>query len=132
MIATAPAHTRYASPSHSPFDGKLYQYHGMTVLDADGQVAGQIDWIWSDESGTYLGIGLRWLRGTSHAVPVDDLRIDRVSGTVQVAYTKAQMVHAPRFSITGPLGAKGRAAIRAHYSPSLHTLPAMLANRRAA
>jgi hypothetical protein len=99
--------------------GKLYRFHGMPVVDVNGETVGQIDWIWSDDTsgrGTHLGVQLRWLRGTARAVPAGDLLLDPRTSTIQVAYRKDQIKRAPRFAIDRSLSADHQRAISAHYS----------------
>jgi hypothetical protein len=108
------------APSRTALVGKLYQFHGFRVLDADDQPVGIVDWIWPDEAsgqGDVIGVQLRWLRGTARAVPADGVQIDRQSATIRVAYRKDQIKRSPRFTIDRALTADQKRSIRSHYSP---------------
>jgi hypothetical protein len=98
--------------------GKMYRFHSFRVLDCNGEDVGLVDWIWSNEArdqGEFIGVQLRWLRGTARAVPANDIRIDLPTSTVRVAYTKEQITSAPRFSIDRDLTAFQKWAAHSHY-----------------
>jgi len=106
-------------------NGALYWLHGFRVLDADGESVGLIDWIWADEvsgHGQFIGVRLRWLRGTALAMPVDGMRIDHHSSTVRVAYTTKQIKQGRRCSIDRALSEAQQCDIRTHYAPAQATV----------
>jgi hypothetical protein len=114
------------APSGPALTGKLYQFHSFRVLDADDRPVGIVDWIWSDDAGSageFIGVQLRWLRGTARAVPADRVQIDRQSATVRVAYGKDQIRQAPRFAIDRALTVEQKRSIRSHYRPSPSVVP---------
>jgi hypothetical protein len=124
MTSRAAGWTDTRSPS--TLTGKLYQFHGFRVLDADGQSVGIVDWIWSDHAGApgeFLGVHLRWLRGTARAVPAEGAQLDRRNATIRVAYRKDQIRRAPRFAIDRALNAEQKRSIRSHYRPSPAFVP---------
>lgn len=97
---------------------KPYQLHGLRLLDADGRKVGYVDWFWTDDGSIgsgYVGVRLRWLRGTAIAVPALGMHADSTSSTVRVAYKREQIVRAGRFSVTRALGEAEKRSIHAHY-----------------
>lgn len=111
------SHARAHHEAHA-LTGRLYRYHGLRVLDVDGAAVGQIDWVWSDgESGhgTFIGVKLRWLRGTARAVPVQDVEIDMAARTIRLPYRKEQINRAPHCAINRALTGGQKYSIRAHY-----------------
>ncbi|MDQ2743436.1 MAG: PRC-barrel domain-containing protein [Chloroflexota bacterium] len=112
---------------NATLDTTLYRLHGFRVLDVDGESVGQIDWIWADEvsgHGQFIGVRLRWLRGTALAVPIDGMRIDNHTSTVRVANTRKQIKQAGRCSIDRTLTEVQKCAIHAHYAPAPATVAA--------
>lgn len=98
--------------------GKLYRFHGFRVLDVYGERVGFIDWIWADDTGSvgaFLGVQLRWLRGTARAVPASEAQIDPQTSTVRLAWSKEQIKRAPRFSIDRHLTSDQKRSIRFHF-----------------
>lgn len=115
-------------------DDALYQFHGFRVVDANGQSLGLIDWVWADAvsgHGEFIGVRLRWLRGTVLAIPTAGVRIDRQTSTVQVAYIRKQIKQARRCSIDRPLAEAVKCDIRAHYAPAHVTVAAPVRNQAA-
>jgi hypothetical protein len=113
------------TPSGGALAGPLYQFHGFRVLDPDDQPVGIVDWIWSEDGDGrhhFIGVQLRWLRGTARAVPADGVRIDRENSTIRVAYRKEQIKRAPRFAINRVLTAEQGSRVRSHYRRSETTV----------
>jgi hypothetical protein len=108
-------------PAWESLTGKLYRFHSFRVVDLDDQAVGLVDWIWSDPTtgqGEFLGVQLRWLRGTARAIPAHDVQIDPESSAVRVAYHREQIKRAPRFSIDREISADQKRDIYAHYRPA--------------
>ncbi|GAC1321231.1 MAG: hypothetical protein NVSMB22_06520 [Chloroflexota bacterium] len=98
--------------------GRLYQFHGYRVVDATGESIGLVDWIWPCEPGDpgeFVGVHLRWLRGTARAIPACDLHVDTRTSTIRVATVKDHIKRAPRYAIDRPLTAGERNSIYRHY-----------------
>lgn len=125
--------TGYPQPD-TALDDQLYRFHGWRVLDVDGRSVGLIDWIWADAMsghGQFVGVRLRWLRGTALAMPIDGMRIDSHTSTVQVAYTRKQIKQARRCSIDRPLAEAEQCDIRVHYAPAIVTVAGAARNQAA-
>ena len=100
--------------------GKLYRFHSFRVLDVDGKPVGLVDWIWSDEAsgqGEFIGVQLRWLRGTARAVPTRGTQVDTRTSTVRLAYRKDQIKRAARFSIDREITADQKHGIYSYFHP---------------
>ncbi|HEY8685793.1 MAG TPA: PRC-barrel domain-containing protein [Chloroflexota bacterium] len=117
-----------AAPKRGSFTSEAYRLHSFQVLDANGEKVGIVDWIWTDLQtgrGEFLGVNLRWLRGTTRAIPTFGAEIDHETATIQVAYTAAQIKRARRFKIDRALTVREKRRIYFSYQlePSaLHNL----------
>ena len=110
-----------ALPAWVSLTSKLYRFHSFRVVDVDGEAVGLVDWIWPDHmsgQGEFIGVQLRWLRGTARAVPARDVQIDLESSTVRVMYHKEQIKRALRFSIDREIPMDQKCDIYAHYRPA--------------
>ena len=97
---------------------RVYRLHGFQVLDRDGRKIGIVDWIWTNQDsghGEFLGVNLRWLRGTARAIPVLGAQIDQDAATIRVNYTVDEIKQARRFKIDRELTARDKRRIRFHY-----------------
>ena len=100
------------------FTSEVYRLHSFQVLDATGKAVGIVDWIWTDPEsgrGEFLGVNLRWLRGTTRAIPTYGAEIDHESATIRVAYTAAQIKRARRFKIDRALTVREKRGIYLRY-----------------
>jgi len=114
--------------------GKLCRFHSFRVLDADGQHLGLVDWIWADtanQRGEFIGVHLRWLRGSVLTIPAHGARVDVHSPTIQVVYTTGLVKRAPRFSIDRELTANQKQTILDHYSLQRTAVPGAVQTRLA-
>lgn len=97
---------------------QVYRLHSFQVLDRDGRKVGIVDWIWTNQEsghGEFLGVSLRWLRGTARAIPVMGAQIDHDAATIRVAYTADEIKRARRFKIDRELTARDKRRICFHY-----------------
>jgi hypothetical protein len=122
-------------PKRGSFTSDVYRLHSFRVLDAAGKKIGIVDWIWTDPQsgvGEFLGVNLRWLRGTTRAIPTFGAEIDHETATIRVAYTAAQVKRARRFKIDRSLTAREKRRIYFSYQLQPSTLPSLIAERSVA
>jgi hypothetical protein len=122
-------------PRGGSFTSEVYRLHSFRVLDAHGKKVGIVDWIWTDQEsghGEFLGVGLRWLRGTARAIPALGVEIDRETSTIRVPYTAAQIERARRFKIDRKLAAREKRRICSHYALEPAALSSFMPARSAA
>ena len=117
------------------FSSDVYRLHSYGVLDANGEKVGIVDWIWTDPEsghGEFLGVNLRWLRGTTRAIPTNGAEIDHMTATIRVAYTAAQIKRARRFKIDRALTAREKRSIYLRYEFEHSTLHNLIPTRNVA
>lgn len=117
------------------FTAEVYRLHSYRVLDAEGTKVGIVDWIWTDPEtghGEFLGINLRWLRGTTRAIPTVGAHIDHETATIRVAYTAAQIKRVNRFKIDRALTAREQRRIYFNYQLEPTTLRSLVRARNVA
>ncbi len=116
-------HTK--TPKRGSFTSEVYRLHSFQVLDANGEKVGIVDWIWTDPEssrGEFLGVNLRWLRGTTRAIPTHGAEIEHERATIRVAYTAAQIKRARRFKIDRALTVREKRSIYLRYELEPSTL----------
>ena len=117
------------APKRGFFASEVYRLHSFQVLDANGEKVGIVDWIWTDPKsghGEFLGVNLRWLRGTTRAIPTYNAEIDHESATIRVAYTAAQIKRARRFKIDRALTVREKRGIYLRYELEPSTLRSLI------
>ena len=122
-------------PERGSFSSEVYRLHSFQVVDANGEKVGIVDWIWTDPEsghGEFLGVNLRWLRGTTRAIPTQGAEVDRESATIRVAYTAAQIKRARRFKIDRALTVREKRSIYLRYEFELSTLRNLIPARNVA
>ena len=123
------------APKRGSFTSEVYRLHSFQVLDANGAKVGIVDWIWTDPEsghGEFLGVNLRWLRGTTRAIPTCGAEIDHESATIRVAYTAAQIKRARRFKIDRALTVREKRGIYLRYELEPSTLRSLIPTRNVA
>jgi hypothetical protein len=122
-------------PKRGSFTSDVYRLHSYRVVDADGKKIGIVDWIWTDQesgNGEFLGVHLRWLRGTTRAIPTLGAEIDHETSTIRVAYAAAQIKQVRRFKIDRALTAREKRRIYLSYELAPSTLRTLVPAQNAA
>lgn len=83
----------------------LDRFVGYDVVDANSDRIGELDCIWSDDSGRpeFIGVKTGWIFGKTHVVPAQQVHVNEARQRIRLPYSESQVRNAPTFAADSDL-----------------------------
>jgi uncharacterized protein (TIGR02271 family) len=96
---------------------ELHNFFSYDVFDRNEKHIGNVNGLWTDNSGqpAFIGLKTSWLFGKTHVVPLRNAQVDADEAHIYVAYDEDKIKDAPAFDTDSELNASQEQEIYRYY-----------------